>query len=88
MSADSTVLYDAPGPRARTRNRLLAIAFIAVLAAIAINVIAVLAANEQFTAEKWSPFVTWSTWTGSSGRTSWHRPPWGSGARRPCPKSR
>lgn len=64
MSAESTVLYDAPGPRARTRNRLTAILFIAVLAAIAIYVIAVLAANEQFTGEKWSPFVTWSTWTG------------------------
>jgi glutamate transport system permease protein len=64
MSADSTVLYDAPGPRARARNRLLAVAFLAVLAAIAIYVIVVLAANEQFTAEKWSPFITWSTWTG------------------------
>lgn len=52
MSAESTVLYDAPGPRARARNRLMAILFIAVLAAIAIYVISVLAANEQFTGEK------------------------------------
>ncbi|WP_168699270.1 amino acid ABC transporter permease [Gordonia paraffinivorans] len=64
MSAESTVLYDAPGPRARARNRITAVVFIGLLIAALVYVIAVLASNEQFTAEKWSPFVTWSTWTG------------------------
>ncbi|MBY4572254.1 amino acid ABC transporter permease [Gordonia paraffinivorans] len=64
MSAESTVLYDAPGPRARARNRITAVVFIGLLVAALVYVIAVLASNEQFTAEKWSPFVTWSTWTG------------------------
>ncbi|MEO9328684.1 amino acid ABC transporter permease [Gordonia aurantiaca] len=64
MSAESTVLYDAPGPRARARNRVTAVVFIGLLVAALVYVIAVLASNEQFTAEKWSPFVTWSTWTG------------------------
>ncbi|MCH5642478.1 MULTISPECIES: amino acid ABC transporter permease [unclassified Gordonia (in: high G+C Gram-positive bacteria)] len=64
MSADATVLYDAPGPKARMRNRIIAVVFIAVLIAIAAWVIIVLAGNDQFLGEKWSPFLKWSTWSG------------------------
>lgn len=64
MSDKATVLYDAPGPRARVRNAIVAVVFIAILVAIFAYVIAVFAGNDQFTAEKWKPFVTWSTWTG------------------------
>ncbi|MFW0784776.1 amino acid ABC transporter permease [Gordonia sp. CPCC 206044] len=63
MSADATVLYDAPGPRARLRNRLVAVAFIAILVAVLAYVIYILAGNDQLTSEKWNPFVKSTTWT-------------------------
>ncbi|NLG45381.1 amino acid ABC transporter permease [Gordonia sp. (in: high G+C Gram-positive bacteria)] len=63
MSDQATVLYDAPGPRARLRNRIVAVVFIAVLLAIAAYVIVVLADNGQLDAEKWSPFTVGGTWT-------------------------
>lgn len=62
MSA-ATVLYDAPGPRARVRNALIAVAFLLVLGAAAAAVIARLADKGQFTAAMWRPFITASTWT-------------------------
>ncbi|MDL9936352.1 amino acid ABC transporter permease [Gordonia sp. ABSL1-1] len=64
MSAQATVLYDAPGPKARLRNNIIAVVFIAVLIAIAAYVIVILAGNDQFAAEKWKPFTYASTWTG------------------------
>ena len=62
--AGATVLYDAPGPKAKVRNQITAVAFIAILAAIAIWVIVTLASNDQFAGEKWEPFSYWSTWKG------------------------
>lgn len=62
-TATSTVLYDAPGPRARARNNIIAVAFVLVIGAVGASVIIALAANDQFTGEKWSPFVTLTTWT-------------------------
>ncbi|EGD54036.1 amino acid ABC transporter permease [Gordonia neofelifaecis] len=65
MSDESTVLYDAPGPRARRRNLITAVVFIAILVAIAAYVIKVLADNGQLDADMWSPFTvagTWTTW--------------------------
>ncbi|MGB3699250.1 MAG: amino acid ABC transporter permease [Gordonia sp. (in: high G+C Gram-positive bacteria)] len=65
MSDESTVLYDAPGPRARIRNRITAVVFIAILAAIAAYVIVILADNGQLDADMWRPFTvsgTWTTW--------------------------
>ena len=50
MSDKATVLYDAPGPRARVRNAIVAVVFIAILVAIFAYVIAVFAGNDQFTA--------------------------------------
>lgn len=63
MSADATVLYDAPGPRARVRNRITAVVFIAILIAILAYVIVALAGNDQLTADKWDPFIKSTTWT-------------------------
>lgn len=61
----ATVLYDAPGPRARMRNRIIAVVFIALLVALLWWIIATLAGNGQLSAEKWDPFLnagTWTTW--------------------------
>jgi glutamate transport system permease protein len=65
MSAEATVLFDAPGPRARR--------LYAVIGAIGVLVLLVLLylvyrgfadpANNQFTAAKWAPFVDPVTWT-------------------------
>ncbi|GAC70829.1 amino acid ABC transporter permease [Gordonia soli] len=63
MSAESTVLYDAPGPRARIRNRLVAVVFLAIIVAIAVYVLVILGGNGQLDGEKWEPFVTGTTWT-------------------------
>lgn len=63
MSDQATVLYDAPGPKARLRNNILAVAFFAIVVAILAYVITVLAGNDQLTSEKWSPFVKGTTWT-------------------------
>ena len=65
MSTEATVLYDAPGPKARARNRVTAVAFIAVLIAVVVYVVLTLKDNDQLTGEKWSPFTeagTWTTW--------------------------
>ncbi|MFB7448949.1 amino acid ABC transporter permease [Streptomyces sp. NPDC056194] len=60
----SSVLYDTPGPRARRRNVVYTIVFLAVLALAAWWVLDALNAKHQLDAEKWSPFVTDSeVWT-------------------------
>ncbi|MFW0790341.1 amino acid ABC transporter permease [Gordonia sp. CPCC 205333] len=63
MSAEATVLYDAPGPKARVRNNIIAVVFVAIVVAIAAYVIIVLADNGQLDSEKWSPFLKGTTWT-------------------------
>ncbi|MYZ34685.1 MULTISPECIES: amino acid ABC transporter permease [unclassified Streptomyces] len=63
MSATS-VLYDTPGVRAKRRNIIYTIVFLAVLALAAWWALAVMAEKQQLAAEKWSPFVTDSkVWT-------------------------
>ncbi|MFE5943897.1 amino acid ABC transporter permease [Streptomyces sp. NPDC056480] len=60
----SSVLYDTPGPRAKRRNLLFTIGFLAVLALVAWWVLAALNDKNQLAADKWSPFVTDSrVWT-------------------------
>ncbi|MGV9673301.1 amino acid ABC transporter permease [Gordonia sp. NPDC003504] len=59
----ATVLYDAPGPKARVRNAIIAVVFVAIIVAILAYVIVVLANNGQLTGEKWNPFVIGTTWT-------------------------
>ncbi len=64
MSTPS-VLFDAPGPRARLRHRVAAVAGGVVVLGLLAFVIVRLAdpANNQLTAAKWLPFVTPSAWT-------------------------
>jgi glutamate transport system permease protein len=60
----TSVLYDAPGPRARRRNVLFTILFLIVLGFAAWWVLDTMAAKGQLAANKWDPFVTDSNvWT-------------------------
>ncbi|CAM3344815.1 amino acid ABC transporter permease [Tsukamurella hominis] len=58
----STVLYDAPGPKARVRNNIIAVAFIVVLVALFAWVLTAFAANGQFDQEKLEPFADKNYW--------------------------
>ncbi len=58
----STVLYDAPGPRANARNRVLSILTALVGAAAIGFVLWRLAVTGQFTAEKWAAFTFTQVW--------------------------
>jgi glutamate transport system permease protein len=61
--SNATVLYDAPGPKARNRNAAIAVVFAVVLLVVAVYVIVTLADNGQLTEEKWRPFLEPDTWT-------------------------
>jgi len=54
----STVLYDAPGPRARARNRLYSVLAAAALVLLVAVVVRQMAGTEQFDGDKWEYFVT------------------------------
>lgn len=58
----SNVLFDAPGPKARARHRILAGVGALVALAIAALVIRTLAGKGQFEASKWKPFLTAELW--------------------------
>mgnify|MGYP006354548537 FL=1 len=63
MSAQSSVLYDVPGPRARVRNKILTAAF-SVLALLAVFWIYLQFADAgQLDADLWTPFLEATTWT-------------------------
>lgn len=60
----TSVLYDAPGPRAKSRNILYTVLFVLVLALAAWWVVGTMTDRGQFEWEKWSPFFTDSrSWT-------------------------
>ncbi len=63
MSERATVLYDIPGPRARRMNVILSVLFGIVLIALVWWVLSIVAAKNQLTAEKWSPFLQAENWT-------------------------
>ncbi|WP_018297981.1 amino acid ABC transporter permease [Corynebacterium lubricantis] len=63
MAVRATVLYDAPGPVGRRRNRIYTILTLVVVALILWWVIDSLASNGQLTAAKWTPFLQSNTWT-------------------------
>ncbi|MFD4294898.1 amino acid ABC transporter permease [Rhodococcus sp. NPDC058505] len=63
MSTGATVLYDAPGPRARRLHRLGSVVAAAVLVAVGYLVYRALDGKGQLTAEKWEPFLESSSWT-------------------------
>ncbi|MEV2256227.1 ABC transporter permease subunit [Streptomyces sp. NPDC050147] len=52
-----SVLYDAPGPRARRRHRLCSVLFLLVLLGAGWWVLRGMAEKNQLAAEKWSPFA-------------------------------
>jgi len=60
-----TVLFDAPGPKARALYRMLAVVGVVVIVALLLLVVRALAnpENNQFTAQKWAPFLDPETWT-------------------------
>lgn len=67
-----SVLYDAPGPRAVARNRILGVVTVVVVAAMLGWVIWRFAGSGQFTAEKWEIFsygAIWVQFLEAAGRT-------------------
>ena len=63
MTAEVSVLFDAPGPRARLRHNVIAIVGGLAIAVLLFLLVRALAAKGQFTAAKWSPFLEPATWT-------------------------
>jgi glutamate transport system permease protein len=62
MSTQS-VLYDVPGPKARTRNFLYSVLFVLVLLLVAYFVYDGFAKKGQWAGALWKPFIEGSTWT-------------------------
>ncbi|MGB3482616.1 MAG: amino acid ABC transporter permease [Mycobacterium sp.] len=58
----SSVLFDAPGPRARVRNHLITAITVVVVASVAWVVYSRLSERGQLTAAKWEPFLTANLW--------------------------
>ncbi len=58
----ASVLFDAPGPRARIRNNVVTAATVVALAAAAWLVFTKLTERGQLTAAKWEPFLTANLW--------------------------
>jgi glutamate transport system permease protein len=62
MSSQASVLFDAPGPRARLRNNVLTLLATVALVAIAYFVYARFDAKGQWEGRIWRPFIEASTW--------------------------
>jgi glutamate transport system permease protein len=62
MSAAQSVLYDAPGPRAKVRNMIISALFILALLWVAYLVYSGFDDKKQWDSALWKPFVMWSTW--------------------------
>lgn len=60
--SSASVLFDAPGPRARVRNWMISAVVIVVTALVLLGVLAQMAAKDQLTADKWKPFLTADLW--------------------------
>ncbi|MCV7152214.1 amino acid ABC transporter permease [Mycolicibacterium pyrenivorans] len=61
--SSASVLFDAPGRRARVRNHIISAVTAVVVAAVAWVVYTQLEAKGQLTAAKWEPFLTSNLWT-------------------------
>jgi len=59
----ASVLFDAPGPRARVRNHVISAITVVVVALVIWVIYAQLEAKGQLTAAKWEPFLTANLWT-------------------------
>ncbi|BDT98688.1 amino acid ABC transporter permease [Nocardia sputorum] len=62
MSSGASVLFDAPGPKARLRNNIYSVVFVAAIVAVGWFVYRGFADKGQFEAEKWKPFVEQEVW--------------------------
>ncbi|KUI11768.1 glutamate ABC transporter permease [Mycobacterium sp. GA-1285] len=60
--SSASVLFDAPGPRARVRNWVVSAIVIVVTALVLIAVLVQMADKDQLTAAKWKPFLTADLW--------------------------
>ena len=58
----SSVLFDAPGPRARMRNRIVTVVTVVLVLVVAWVVYSRLEAKGQLAAAKWEPFLTGNLW--------------------------
>ncbi len=63
MSAEASVLFDAPGPKARFRYNVIAVIGGLAIAGLLFLLIRALATKGQFTAARWEPFLEPATWT-------------------------
>ncbi len=63
MSAEVSVLFDAPGPKARLRYNVIAVLGGLLIAALLVLLSRALAAKDQFIEAKWAPFLEPATWT-------------------------
>ncbi len=61
--SSASVLFDAPGPRARARNRIFNVVTALVVALVIWVVYSALSSKGQLTAAKWEPFLTANLWT-------------------------
>jgi glutamate transport system permease protein len=57
-----SVLFDAPGPRARTRNQVISVITVVVTVLVIWFVYSALQSKGQLTAAKWEPFLTVNLW--------------------------
>ncbi|MFL6057102.1 MAG: amino acid ABC transporter permease [Actinoallomurus sp.] len=57
-----SVLFDAPGPKARLRNNVLTLLSAIVILGIIYVVVARLDKESQLQGKLWKPFIQWSTW--------------------------
>ncbi|MEU2040857.1 amino acid ABC transporter permease [Nocardia niwae] len=63
MSAGASVLFDAPGPKARLRNNVYSLLVVVTVAAAGWLLYRGFADKGQFTAEKWKPFLDAEVWS-------------------------
>lgn len=61
-AARATVLFDAPGPRARVRHHVMSLATVLAAGLLGWVVYSRLSAKGQLTVEKWTPFLTADLW--------------------------
>lgn len=62
MTREASVLYDAPGPKAKVRNIIYSVIVAVAVVAVLAYVYRGLADQGQFTAEKWKPFLEADIW--------------------------
>lgn len=61
-AAPATVLFDAPGPRARTRHRAISVITVLTAGLLCWVLYSRLSAKGQLSTEKWKPFLTADLW--------------------------